>query len=184
MKLILILIFPLSILFTSCEGMKVITVNVTPENEEPFSDVDVCFLNRKGLAKDYTKTNSLGSVTNKLITQTISMQLAKTPPVNYMLEPHKITIPKNSLDTLYIIDTKPNRFKTESFDFVTCLTKPMWELMISCGIQSGCDVIATEINYILSKNKIALPLKNMSENIYLIDISLNNKSMYLEVQIE
>lgn len=164
--------------------MKVITVTVTPENEEPFSNVDVCFLKRKGLARNSTRTESLGSITNNLITQTISMKLTKSHPVYHMSEPHKITIPKNSLDTLYIIDTKPNTFKTESLDFVTCLTKPMWELMINCGIQSGCNVIATEINYILSKNKIALPLKNMSTNIYLIDISLNNKSMHLEVKIE
>ncbi|MDF1674892.1 MAG: hypothetical protein P1U44_04170 [Vicingaceae bacterium] len=64
MKQIVILIFSLSILFTSCEGMKVIAVTVvSAENEEPISDANVYFLNRKGIAKDSTKTDSLGRVT-------------------------------------------------------------------------------------------------------------------------
>lgn len=64
MKLNMILIFSLGIISSSCEGMKVIAVTVvSAENEEPISSADVYFLNRKGLATDSTKTDSLGRVT-------------------------------------------------------------------------------------------------------------------------
>lgn len=63
MKQLVILIFSLSILFTSCEGMKVFTVTVvSAENDEPISDAHVYFLNRKGMVTDSTKTDSLGRV--------------------------------------------------------------------------------------------------------------------------
>ncbi|PCJ63599.1 MAG: hypothetical protein COA58_15795 [Bacteroidetes bacterium] len=61
MKLIFITL--LTIFFTSCEGMKVLTITIiSSENEQPISNADVYFLNRKGIVLDSVQTNSIGQV--------------------------------------------------------------------------------------------------------------------------
>tara|TARA_B100000674_G_C37056268_1_gene565233 strand:- start:45 stop:461 length:417 start_codon:yes stop_codon:yes gene_type:complete len=125
---------------------------------------------------------SIYSKGNNSKTKTIPIQLTQKDSIT---NPYKLSIKLNSIDSLAIIDTSPEEYLTHSFDYASCWTKSMWELMINCGMQSGgCGSSYTVLNYNITKNKIAISLKNLPKDTYLIDFHLNNKSTRLEVQIE
>ena len=121
------------------------------------------------------------SKSNHLIIKTTSIQkIQKDSSSN----PFKINIPYNALDSLIVIDSIPNKFETNSFNHLTCWTNSNWNLMISCGNQSGCGSETTNLNYVAKKNKITIPFKKLPKNKYIIDLTINNKSVRLEVNIE